>query len=106
MAAIQDDTSGAVAAMSQISGIINNINEIQMTIASAIEEQTATTAEITRSIAGVATGSAEISYIITSVPEAANETSEAAVSDEQHANHMQAIANSLSDVIGSSHLKH
>ena len=44
--AIQGDTKGAVEAIAQIGKIINQINDIQNTIASAVEEQTATTGEI------------------------------------------------------------
>ena len=41
--AIQADTSGAVAAIEQISETIAQINDFQTTIASAVEEQTVTT---------------------------------------------------------------
>ncbi|MBT9560387.1 MAG: hypothetical protein IV100_30460, partial [Myxococcales bacterium] len=46
--AIQADTSGAVTAIQQIGGIINQISDIQTMIAGAVEEQTATTNEISR----------------------------------------------------------
>ena len=46
--AIQGDTKGAVEAIEQIGTIINQINDIQNTIAGAVEEQTATTGEISR----------------------------------------------------------
>ena len=48
--AIQEDTKGAVEAIAQIGKIINQINDIQNTIASAVEEQTATTGEISRNV--------------------------------------------------------
>ena len=73
--AIQTDTRGAVAAIGQISSIINQINDIQNTIASAVEEQTATTNEISRNVAEAAKGSAEIAQNITGVAQAAKETS-------------------------------
>src|SRR5690606_38759150 len=41
--AIQSDTAGAVAAIREIGQVITRINEYQLTIASAVEEQTATT---------------------------------------------------------------
>ena len=49
--AIQTDTKGAVDAIAQIGTIIGQINDIQSTIASAVEQQTATTAEISRNVA-------------------------------------------------------
>ena len=52
IAAIRTDTTEAVQAISQISEVIDRINALQTTIASAIEEQTATTAELSRTIGG------------------------------------------------------
>ena len=51
--AIQMDTGSAVDAIGGISTIINQINDIQITIASAVEQQTATTNEIGRSVSAV-----------------------------------------------------
>ena len=56
--AIQTDTRGAVEAIGQIGTIIDQINDIQNTIASAVEEQTATTNEISRNVAEAAQGGA------------------------------------------------
>ncbi|TFI51483.1 methyl-accepting chemotaxis protein [Mastigocladus laminosus UU774] len=58
--AIQSDTKGAVAAITQITSIINRINDLQSAIASAVEEQTATTNEIARNIAEAAKGTSDI----------------------------------------------
>ena len=74
--AIQGDTTGAVAAISEISSIIASINDYQLTIASAVEEQTATTNEMSRSVAEAATGSGEIATNITGVAAAAAESSQ------------------------------
>ncbi|UWZ50670.1 methyl-accepting chemotaxis protein [Dactylosporangium aurantiacum] len=80
---IQDDTAGAVAAIGQISRVIARIDDLQATIASAVEEQSVTTAEINRSVAEAATGSAEIAKNITGVAEAARLTSEGATETQQ-----------------------
>lgn len=72
--AIQGDTHGAMTAIEQISVIINQINDIQTTIASAVEEQTATTNEISRSVAEAAQGTNEIASNIVDVARAARET--------------------------------
>lgn len=74
--AIQSDTDGAVEAITEISTIVASINDYQMTIASAVEEQTATTNEMTRSVNEAATGSAEIATSITGVAAAAAQSSE------------------------------
>ncbi|WP_093181091.1 methyl-accepting chemotaxis protein [Sanguibacter gelidistatuariae] len=74
--AIQQETSGAVDAIAEISDIIASINDYQMTIASAVEEQTATTNEMSRSVTEAATGSGEIASNITGVALAAGTASE------------------------------
>src|SRR6202000_2446216 len=67
---IQSDTRSAVGAISQIGQIITQINDIQNTIASAVEEQTATTNEIARNVSDAARGSAEIAQNINGVARA------------------------------------
>jgi methyl-accepting chemotaxis protein len=71
---IQSDASRAAQAITQISEVIQQINDLQTTIASAVEEQTATTNEISRNIAQAATGSGEIAANITAVATAADST--------------------------------
>ncbi|MCC5622376.1 methyl-accepting chemotaxis protein, partial [Nostoc sp. CHAB 5715] len=62
--AIQTDTKSAVQAITQITSIINQINDLQSTIASAIEQQTATTNEIGRNMAEAAKGTSDIAKSI------------------------------------------
>jgi methyl-accepting chemotaxis protein len=75
--AIQSDTAAAVGAMGEISAIIASINDYQLTIASAVEEQTATTQEMSRNVTEAATGSGEIAANITGVASASAATNEA-----------------------------
>ena len=82
--AIQADTRGAVTAIAQIGGIVDQINELQSAIASAVEEQTATTNEISRNVADAARGSAEIAQNIILVAQAAQST-QGGATDTQHA---------------------
>ena len=63
--AIQGDATGAVTAIAEISAIIASINDFQLTIASAVEEQTATTNEMSRGAQEAASVSAEIAQKIT-----------------------------------------
>jgi methyl-accepting chemotaxis protein len=77
--AIQSDTRGAVTAIGQIGNIINQINDIQNTIASAVEEQTATTNEMSRNVTEGAKGTEDIAKNITGVAQAAQDTSAGAV---------------------------
>ncbi|WP_309006838.1 PAS domain-containing protein [Pelagicoccus sp. SDUM812005] len=76
--AIQTDASGAVAAIGDISEIIRRINDIQNEIASAVDEQSATTNEIARNVSEASRGSSEISENIVNVSSAAQYTTEGA----------------------------
>ena len=69
--AIQADTAGAVAAIAEIGQIIARIDDYQTSIASAVEEQTATTTEMSRSVHDAASGSGEIARTITGVADSA-----------------------------------
>ena len=76
--AIQKATREAVDAIKAIDAIIGHINEISSTIASAMEEQGATTREITRNTQEAARGTEEVSQNIVGVNRAAAETGAAA----------------------------
>jgi len=75
--AIQADTTGATEAIGRISEVIAEINDHQLTIASAVEEQTATTNEMSRSVAEAAGGTTEIAANISGVSAAASSTTQA-----------------------------
>ncbi|MFV0287240.1 MAG: methyl-accepting chemotaxis protein, partial [Demequina sp.] len=76
VAAIQADTGGAVEAIEEISLIVKQINDFQMTIASAVEEQTATTGEMSRGVAEAASGSGDIASNISSVAQSAADSAQ------------------------------
>jgi methyl-accepting chemotaxis protein len=97
--AIQSDTRGAVAAIGQISSIINQINEIQSTIASSVEEQTATTNEMTRNVAEGAKGTEDIAKNITGVAQAAHDTSAGAARSLTAANALSDMAVELAKLV-------
>jgi len=70
---VQADTASAVAAIREITGVINKINEISTTIAGAVEEQNAATSEISRNVSEAARGTAEVSSSIAMVTQVASE---------------------------------
>jgi methyl-accepting chemotaxis protein len=78
VAAMQQSTSDAVAAINGISQTIAQMNEITVSISAAIEEQGAATREIARNIQSVAAGSGEINAHIGAVTAAATATGTAA----------------------------
>jgi methyl-accepting chemotaxis protein len=97
--AIQHDTRGAVDAIRQISQVIGQINDISNTIASAVEEQTATTNEISRNVAEAAKGSGEIAQNITSVAKAAQSTTQGASDTQQAASKLSTMAAELQALV-------
>lgn len=92
---IQADTERAVAAIGEIGAIITRIDDIQTAIATSVEEQTATTAGIVRSIADAAKGTAQITENIGGVALAARSTTDGAQSTLQAAQEMARLAQAL-----------
>jgi methyl-accepting chemotaxis protein len=97
--AIQADTTGAVAAIDEISQVIARISDFQTTIASAVEEQTATTAEVNRSVTEAATGTTEIARSITGVAEAAAQTSQGVGRTQQATAELARMSTRLNDLV-------
>jgi methyl-accepting chemotaxis protein len=97
--AIQGDTKGAVAAIGQISSVIVQINDIQNTIASAVEEQSATTNEISRNLAEAAHGSTDITRNIGGVAEAARSTTAGATDTQKSAQSLERMSAELQGLI-------
>jgi methyl-accepting chemotaxis protein len=97
--AIQTDTQSSVEAIGEITGVINQISDISNTIASAVEEQTATTAEIGRNVEDTAKGSTEISENISGVAKAAQETSSGVGQTQEAATDLSRMAADLQKLV-------
>ncbi len=97
--AIQNDAKGAVQAIDEITTVIGRINDIQNTIASAVEQQTGTTNEISRNISETARGSSDIASNITGVATAAKETQHSARVSLQAAQELSKLAVRLGGVV-------
>lgn len=96
---IQMDSKNSVEAIGAISEIINRINDISSTIASAVEEQTATTAEMERNVAQAARGSEEINQNIAGVAQAASETSSGVAQSQQATQELSKLAVGLQTLV-------
>jgi methyl-accepting chemotaxis protein len=101
---IQSDTLAAVTAIGEIEQVISRINEIQTTIAAAVEEQTATTNEMSRNISDVLVASQDIAGSINGVAQEAEQTSAGASQTEEAAERLARTAADLQSVIGRFHL--
>jgi methyl-accepting chemotaxis protein len=98
--AIQADTGGAVAAIGRIGTVIGQINDYQLTIASAVEEQTATTNEMSRSVAEAAGGTTEIAANISGVSTAAESTTQALSQTRVAVDELSRMAADLRTTVG------
>jgi len=101
--AIQGDTTNAVEAITHITSVIGQINDITGTIASAVEEQTATTNEIARSVTEVATGANGIAADITQVASATAATQQGASGTASSASELAHMAGALDKLVGAFH---
>jgi methyl-accepting chemotaxis protein len=98
--AIQSETKGAVAAISRITGVIGQINDVSNTIAASVEEQTATTNEIGRNIGEAAKGAAEIASNVSAIATSARATSNGAAETQQSARSLAGVASRLQALVG------
>ena len=96
---IQSDTQNAVNALAEIGAVINQINDIQSTIASAVEEQTATTSEMARNLAEGAKGGGDIAQNIGEVAKAAQDTSIGAAKSNDAARALAEMASGLQQLV-------
>lgn len=95
ISAIQQATKGAVAGIGTVSGVINQIHNISTTIATAVEQQSATTNEMTRNVGEAANGAGNISVSIGRVAQEAEGTLSRAQESQKAAQELSAIATQL-----------
>jgi len=96
---IQTDTKDSVDTIGQIGEIIKRINDIAVTIASAVEEQSATTSEIGRNVSEAAKATAEIARSITGVAAAAQNTASVSETVQSSAEGLAKISGDLSNCV-------
>ncbi len=97
---IRENTGGAVEAIGGIKGVIDKISQISTTIATAVEEQSATTQEMARNVTEAARGAATISENIQGVAEAAQSTSTSVGEAQTATEQLSRVANQLRDLVG------
>jgi Methyl-accepting chemotaxis protein (MCP) signalling domain len=92
---IQSDTEGAIDSIREIGHTITQVSDISNTIASAVEEQTATAAEMRRNVQEAAKGTSEIAANINSLAESVANTSQGVANWKQAAEELACIALNL-----------
>jgi len=99
VASIRASTEGADAAIREATEIIKRINEIQIAIASAVEQQSVTTTEIGRSVSEAAQASSDIADSISGLAETADHVASGASSIQASAEDLARLAAELGAVV-------
>jgi len=97
---IQANTTEASRAISQVTAITKQVHELSLSVASAIEEQAATTSTISHNVADTADGSSEITRTITEVADVVGQTSQQASSVQSAVEELTILAEQLREVVG------
>ncbi len=111
---VQTTTAHSVAAIKEIVGVINEINEIMTTVAGAIEEQSVTTREISKNVSQAASGvneannsinqisvsTAEVTGNISQVSQDAEQMSAGSSQVNESAKDMSKLAEDLKRMLG------
>jgi methyl-accepting chemotaxis protein len=97
---IRENTGGAVTAIGGIKGVIDKVSHISTVIATAVEEQSATTSEMARNVTEAARGASTISDNIKGVADAAQNTSTNVGEAQTATEHLSKMANQLRDLVG------
>jgi len=101
VAATQTDAASAAAAITEITEVIARIDGLQSTIAAAVEEQSATTAEMVRNVTEVSNGSQEITNNISGIASAAARTTADAGATQAAADEVSGAAAELRAAVSS-----
>jgi DNA-binding ferritin-like protein len=97
---IQADTSAAVGSIGRIAEVVRDMNDHQTTIASAVEEQTAVTNELTRSVGAAADGASAFTGTLTAVSEDAERSAEDVDSARTAARELDRLSRELTRLLG------
>ncbi|GGM46765.1 methyl-accepting chemotaxis protein [Dactylosporangium sucinum] len=97
--AIQQETDSTIAAIGRIAEVIGRVNDYTTTIASAVEQQTAVTAEISRSVAETAASATSIATNIAGVATTADAVTTGATETRHTAGDLATMATELRNAI-------
>ncbi len=97
--AIQSGSAAATEAIERIGGIISQVHDTQTTIAAAVEEQTATTADMGQSVGQIAEASRDVAAQVSSLASVAAEGTLSAGHAEQSAHELARLATQLRDLV-------
>jgi methyl-accepting chemotaxis protein len=99
VSAIQTDTADTAEAIRRMSTVVADISSHQQTIASAVEEQTATTQEMQRGIEEAARGAMQISHNLAAVTTATSATADGVTNADRAASDLARMSDTLRDLV-------
>jgi methyl-accepting chemotaxis protein len=97
--AIQADARSSAGAISSIAEIINQINEISMAVAAAVEQQNSATSDISQNITEGAKSSSEVARNISGVAQSAQGTSEVAQELQKATEKLESMSDELKALV-------
>ncbi|MBI3687314.1 MAG: methyl-accepting chemotaxis protein [Actinobacteria bacterium] len=100
IAALQGSSAAAADGVGRIREIIAQIDEFSSTIAAAVEEQAATTGEISTAVGGAAQASFKVSEAFGAVADVTATTSASALTSQHAAHDMSQAVTSLTTLVG------
>jgi methyl-accepting chemotaxis protein len=98
--AIQGETLNVVSAIAQITAVIEQINDLQTSVAGAVEQQSVTVAEINRNVSQAAVGSGEVLERVKAVADATRQTNEGVTTTRTSAQELATLSGELTEAIG------
>jgi methyl-accepting chemotaxis protein len=96
---IRVECEAAVSAITSITSIIGQVNDFQATISAAVEEQSATSLEMSRNVSEAATGSTEIAHDIEAMTVAARRSAESSSHNRHSAAELASLAGDLQQMV-------
>ena len=100
ISSIQAMSTSATNAVARIREVIGQMNEYSITIAAAVEQQSATTQEMNSSVGQAATGSSAVSHLVGAVSEVAEAASDSARASKAASADLARYSEQLGSLIG------
>jgi methyl-accepting chemotaxis protein len=104
LAAIEGGTASAVHVAGQIGAVLGEISSHQQTISAAVEENTVIGQEVARGVEQAAAGSGQIASSISTVADAAHDTTVVAVATRESATRLSEMSRGLREVVDGFHV--
>jgi methyl-accepting chemotaxis protein len=96
---IQGETLNVVTSIGEITTVIEQINDLQTSVAAAVEEQSTTVTEINRNVSQAAAGSTEILSRVKAVAEATRQVNQGVSTASHSAQELATLSSELTQVI-------